>query len=121
MNIHDPTKAFVCNVCWKAFEEKAKLVRHYRIHTGEKPFACKICDRKFTQKCHLDRHEATHSDVKPFKCPICPDGKSFKSKDGLKNHLKRIHFKPKFTCDYCDHKSHSRDGLNKHVKTHFKI
>ena len=119
MNIHEPSKAYMCKVCYKVFECKSKLALHYRIHTGEKPYACKICDRKFSRKDHLDRHEATHSDVKPFKCSICPDGKSFKTKDGLKNHL-RFHFKPKFSCDYCDYKSHSRSGLNRHVKTHFK-
>ena len=119
MNIHDPTKASVCNVCWRVFESKEKLQLHYRTHTGEKPFACKICNRKFTRKCNLDRHEATHSEVKPFKCTICPDGKSFKTKDGLRNHL-RYHYRPKFSCDYCNHKSHSRGGLNRHAKTHFK-
>ena len=119
MNIHEPSKAFVCKVCHKVLECKSKLLVHNRIHTGEKPFACQVCDKRFARKDHLDRHEATHSDVKPFKCPICPDDRSFKTKDGFNNHL-RYHYRPKFSCDYCDHKSHSRSGLNRHVKTHFK-
>ena len=119
MNLHDVSKTFECNVCWSVFECKSKLILHYRTHTGEKPFACQTCDKKFSRKHHLERHQATHSDVRPFKCPICPDGRSFKTKDGLNNHLS-FHYKPKYSCHFCDHKSYSKGALNRHIKTHLK-
>ena len=95
MNIHDELKAFKCDVCMKIFDRKSRLIQHFRTHTGEKPFECKACNRKFTLKSHLVEHQATHSDVRNFKCSVCPDGKYFKTKYQLNQHIK-LHFEPKF-------------------------
>ena len=119
MRVHDDSKCFKCDVCLKAFDRKSKLVTHYRMHTGEKPFACQICDRKFGQKQHLVEHQATHSETKSFKCSICPEGRFFKTKHGLRNHM-IFHFEPKFFCSHCDHKCHTASNLKSHKKTHLK-
>ena len=119
MKVHDESKAFKCNVCLKLFSTKRELKRHYRTHTGEKPFACQICDKKFAQKETLTRHQVTHRDDRPFKCTICPEGKCFKTKDGLRNHM-LFHYEPKFSCIYCHHKSYTRCNLKAHEKTHIK-
>ena len=119
MKIHDDSKAFKCDVCLKVFSNKAQLKIHYRIHTGEKPFACQICDRKFAHKSNLARHQVIHSEIKSFKCSICPEGRYFKTKHGLSNHMV-FHYEPKFSCSYCNYKCHQKRKLNTHEKIHFK-
>ena len=119
MKVHDDSKCFKCDVCFKMFPYKSQLNMHYIIHTGEKPFACQICDRKFARKDYLVQHQATHSEIKSFKCSICPEGRFFKTKDGLRQHMV-YHYEPKFSCCYCNHKSYTTSDLKKHEKTHLK-
>ena len=119
LKVHDDSKGFKCDVCLKVFVSKSVLIRHYRIHTGETPFACQICDRNFAQKIHLTQHQATHREIKSFKCSICPEGRFFKTKVGLSNHMV-FHFEPKFACRHCDYKSHLKANLNRHKKIHDK-
>ena len=119
MKIHDESKALKCDVCLKLFSNKSSLEEHYRIHTGEKPFACQICERKFTHRQSLVKHQVTHRDDRPFKCTICPEGRCFKTKDGLRNHM-LIHYEPKFSCSFCDFKCHVKGYLRYHEKTHIK-
>ena len=71
------------------------------------------------QKCALVRHQATHSEIRSFKCSICPEGRFFKTKAGLKNHL-RFHYETKLSCSFCDHKSYTTTHLKTHEKAHFK-
>ena len=119
MKIHNESKAFKCNVCLKRFPCKANLKIHYRTHTREKPFACQVCDKKFARKDNLVRHQATHSDVRSFKCSICPEGRFFKTKNGLNNHMV-FHYEPKFACRQCDYKTHTKCNLKVHERLHHK-
>ena len=112
-------KAVECDVCFKKFSCNSAFKTHYRTHTGEKSFACKICDRKFAKKCNLVQHQATHSELKSFKCSICPEGRFFKTNSGLCHHMV-FHYEPKFDCNYCDYKSHTKSNLKQHIKTHDK-
>ena len=117
MKIHEKSKKYKCDVCLKAFHQKSNLIKHYRIHTGEKPFACQLCDKKFAYKYSLVQHLATHSEVKYFNCSICPEGRSFKTKNQLRNHMV-FHYEPKFACSHCDYKTHTKQNLNIHKKVH---
>ena len=116
---HDESKAFKCNICLKLFVSKADLNAHYRIHTGERPFAFQLCDKKFAQKTHLVQHQATHSGVRSFKCSICQEGRYFKTKLGLNQHMV-FHYEPKFACSHCDYKTYTTSDLKKHEKLHDK-
>ena len=93
MNIHDESKAFNCDVCFKIFSMKNDLKRHYRTHTGEKPFECKVCDKKFSRK-------ATKKEVRSVECSICPEGRFLKTKSQLTNHMV-FNYEPKFSCSHC--------------------
>ena len=117
IKIHDEKKAFKCDVCFKAFNQKSNLTQHYKTHTGEKPFGCQVCDKKFAYKCALVQHQATHSDVRSVKCSICPEGRYFKTKHQLANHM-IYHYEPKFACSHCDYKTHTKYNLDRHLKTH---
>ena len=119
MNIHNKSKSFKCDVCFKVFNQKSNLAQHYKTHTGEKPFACQVCDKKFARKIQLVQHQATHSEDKSFKCSICPEGRYFKTKHGLNQHMV-FHYEPKFACSHCDYKTHTKQSLNKHTKAHEK-
>ena len=119
MKIHDESKAFKCDICLKLFVSKADLNAHYRTHTGERPFGCHICDKRFLQKSNLVRHQATHSEIRSFKCSICPEGRFFKTKNQLTNHMV-FHYEPKFACSHCDYRAHKKCDLDRHSKTHEK-
>ena len=119
MKIHDELKAIKCHVCFKSFTSKSKLEIYYRTHTGEKPFTCQICEKKFAYKGDLVKHQATHSEVRFFECSICPEGRLFKTKGSLRNHMV-FHYEPKLACRFCDHKSYSKYGLKRYETIHVK-
>ena len=79
----------------------------------------KFLIENFLEKASLVRPQATHSEIKPFKCTICPEGPFFKTKSQLSHHMV-FHFKPKFSCSDCDHKSkkfETKHSLKQHKKS----
>ena len=68
-------------------------------------------------KNNLVQHQACHSDVRNFKCTVCPEGRFFKTKKYLNQHMV-FHNEPKFPCSYCNHKSYRKCYILKHEKTH---
>ena len=103
MKVHDEPKTFKCDVCLKLFSYKSNLEAHYRTHTGKKPFSCQICDKRFSYQASLVKHQATHRDDRRFRCSICPEGRYFKTKFSLNQHMV-FHYELKFSFNYCNHK-----------------
>ena len=68
-------------------------------------------------KSNLTQHQATHSEVRSFKCSICPEGRSFKRKRDLNQHIV-FHYEPKFVCSRCGYKTHTKSNLKTHEKIH---
>ena len=46
--IHTGKRAFMCDICDKAFTTKENLHRHRMVRTGERPFICDISNKTFT-------------------------------------------------------------------------
>ena len=62
----------------------------------------------------LDLSGPTIRPEMPFKCNKCP--RSYKSKDGLSNHLKHsCGVDPAFPCSLCDHRSTRKEYLRNHL------
>ncbi|CAH1782389.1 unnamed protein product [Owenia fusiformis] len=76
----------ICDICYKMFKWRSKLVEHYRIHTGEKNFKCNVCFKTFMHKSYLTKHFKIHTGEKNIKCHIC--SKTFMHKSYLTKHSK---------------------------------
>ncbi|KAL3864450.1 hypothetical protein ACJMK2_006134 [Sinanodonta woodiana] len=142
---HMDNRPYKCEVCNKAYKFEYKLKVHIRNHTGERPWICEVCGARFMAPFNLKQHKlAIHSDEihicdicgvklcnkgyldwhkkfvhsteRPFACPTC--GKSFKSKQNLKNH-KVVHDEAlAFICDICSKGFKTKTRLNYHVRRH---
>ena len=76
-------------------------------------------EKKFALKGNLVQHQATHIEIRAFKCSICPEGRFFKTKHELNLHMV-YHYEPKFSCSYCNYKTHTKCNLKAHEKTHIR-
>ncbi|CAK5018213.1 unnamed protein product [Meloidogyne enterolobii] len=54
------TKAFVCEICNKAFRFRSNLAEHRSVHTAVKPFVCKFCGKSSRLKGNLTKHILKH-------------------------------------------------------------
>merc|ERR1719350_993225 len=71
-----------CPVCGLLINSKRfNFKQHLKIHTGEKPFVCQVCSRAFRQKAHMVKHVTTHrSEPRPGPeslLPFQPDSAGF--------------------------------------------
>lgn len=118
-------QAFVC--CWEgcntAFKHRGKLNRHISgahskyhayICTHIDPATSKPCGRTFCTKEQLKNHETTHTGERKYKCRYCDHTSATKTQH---NTHERIHTKEKpYKCPWCGHRSGDSSNLSKHVR-----
>jgi KRAB domain-containing zinc finger protein len=85
-------------------------------HSDSEPVSCDLCGKSFKSKQYLKNHKETHGLVPNYKCHLCES--EFMQKNNLKKHVKYVHDKRSFKCNICN-KSYSReDTFKKHKLNH---
>lgn len=85
----DPSApSFNCPICFKIFEKKSVLNRHFGIHSSnsDRPHVCEICGKSYFHFSSFQSHNKIHADIRDFPCKQC--SKSFRSQVSLISFLK---------------------------------
>jgi uncharacterized Zn-finger protein len=118
-------QAFVCqwDGCDTTFKHRGKLNRHISgAHSKYHAYICSHvdeatsvpCGRTFCTKEQLKNHETTHTGERKFKCRFCDHTSATKTQH---NTHERIHTKEKpYQCPWCNHRSGDSSNLSKHVR-----
>ncbi|XP_066157091.1 zinc finger protein 709-like isoform X2 [Euwallacea fornicatus] len=117
--IHSPD-AFVCNHCEEYFETK-DIYDNHNAEIDHVKGSCKICNKKIMpskrsgifkkMRYHL---EVNHRASDARSCPLC--GKIFKYITNLDRHIRSVHEKQKFMCQYCDKPLQRKYDLRIHIE-----
>ncbi|XP_076048391.1 uncharacterized protein LOC143029584 isoform X2 [Oratosquilla oratoria] len=115
---HIQEKAYVCNICNKAFVFQFALTAHQAIHSPSAKYLC-ICGLAYTIRSsflsHIRRIHVSEDD-KVFVCELCL--KSFSNCQALKCHVVAVHRAKTIKCLHkgCD-KIFSTNGL---MRSHYR-
>ncbi|XP_046805284.1 zinc finger protein 724-like [Lucilia cuprina] len=140
--------AISCDICHKIYKDRVALRthKHYTHMPDEKKRPCPLCSFKSSRLSNLKVHigvvhgaDKVKEIFKPaddngvqFPCSICQQ--TFRRKDTLQKHIKRIHQNPqpkeprikakvpkekeRFLCTYCGGSFRTKYGLSRHVVIH---
>eukprot|EP00092_Neocalanus_flemingeri_P000496 GFUD01000527.1.p1 GENE.GFUD01000527.1~~GFUD01000527.1.p1 ORF type:complete len:679 (-),score=144.66 GFUD01000527.1:78-2114(-) len=117
-------KNFHCEFenCDRAFRHRCEKNDHIAaVHRGEKNYVCEICSKAFPYRKSLKIHmELKHNDgtKENILCTQC--GSVFPSKLKLQIHIDCVHKVKikKFLCKFCDFKTHAKNVITEHERTH---
>lgn len=105
-----------CDLCSFKTKNKYYIKEHIQARHIAYNVQCEQCNKVFKSEedmnHHLQKKHSEFADV--FDCPECP--MTYKSKGGLKSHMKVRHEGQSFLCDQCDHKTLTKIQLNLHRK-----
>lgn len=110
-----------CPECAREFKSKSATQVHIYTHKKEIKFECDMCGRAFSDRSNLKAHMMSHHDGKRFACSYDDCTKRFKSKAGLKYHVRLVHTKEfPYSCDVpgCAKVFANRSNWRRHVKSH---
>lgn len=117
-------KNFHCDFenCDRAFRHRCEKNDHIAaVHRGEKNYVCEICSKAFPYRKSLKIHmELKHNEgpIENILCTLC--GGVFPSKLKLQIHIDCAHKikVKKFLCKFCDFKTHAKNVITEHERTH---
>ncbi|XP_046428495.1 zinc finger protein OZF-like isoform X1 [Neodiprion fabricii] len=114
--VHGIAKAFECNECSRSFSTPRQLKQHVKIHKAQIVYSCDECDYKSLHKVNIGLHQKRHhwKDYSVF-CEICEKG--FIAQGELKAHLISHEVARPFACTTCGKSFKSKDHVKGHVRT----
>ncbi|XP_041664789.1 zinc finger protein 502-like [Cheilinus undulatus] len=83
---------------------------------GEKPFGCSVCGKSYPSKNNLKQHMSRHATEKPFSCSICD--RSFITKAEMVNHMRSHTGEKPFQCVFCGKHFLHKYYLSRHMRIH---
>ncbi|XP_050087526.1 zinc finger protein OZF-like [Anopheles aquasalis] len=114
----EATKAYQCNVCYRAFISSKNLRLHQFFRAKQqrrKQFACSQCPFRAANSSLLTIHARSHTGEKPFACGLCK--KQFCSELNLKNHQMCHQADRPFVCPYCSQAFVRKGTMEEHIQT----
>ena len=92
--VHDESKPFECNTCYKHFSSKEKLDHHFaRVHELRNCEKCPYCEKQYSKlKTHIQTCNVKWQQLQGYRPTFeCPKqcGKTFQTKDGIREHIKK--------------------------------
>lgn len=123
----EASKAYICKICLKSFEDSVGYLAHMTTHTVKKKFNSDKCPASFHLEVLLSEHHDAH--MKLYPCINCPE--AFKDSLALNQHLKmhltnwkenELHLlRPKsreYECKMCNIYFLKQSTLDRHLRTH---
>jgi len=114
MRRHTDTRAHLCTVCPKTFQEKSDLKRHIATHSNKKPYKCSFCEYTCKFRNTLTLHMKVHSSLKTNRCPHC----DYETKyvHNLTKHMLVHEIDLNFMCSMCDFRAATLERVEKHME-----
>ena len=113
---HSKDETLFCQVCPEKCSGKENLKLHlYKTHGIGEIFRCEECNYETPVKAVFLKHLSEHIPQEAIKkqCPKCD--KVFKTKAGLKQHLKQHYDESLYSCLVCEFKTPQKLNLVKHT------
>ncbi|XP_034479406.1 zinc finger protein 616 isoform X2 [Drosophila innubila] len=115
--VHSNNKRYNCDVCDKGFYHRSEMEAHKRLHS--QLYSCAQCSFSTRNKNSLSVHVlGQHYKRFAFECKTC--NKNFGRRQGLTNHMQRVHGSKNMCSDYfeggCNKTFSTISQLNVHVR-----
>ncbi|XP_034651247.1 zinc finger protein 600 isoform X2 [Drosophila subobscura] len=108
---HEPIE---CPQCFKIVKNRRNYDTHVNVvHSNKKRYTCSVCEKGFYHKSEMEAHKRLHS--QSYSCDQCSF--TTRNKKSLSVHTLGQHFKRfAFDCKMCDKHFGRRQGLTNHIQ-----